>query len=107
MLVLPQPPQPLQPSQLVSRWEWVRGVVKGEGVERGNRWEKARRERRGEERGEREGSGRRGERVKRGSLKGRADTLRNLNPRHLRPPQVAESRQREIPETSHIGITGQ
>ena len=30
-------PQPLQPSQLVSRWEWVRGVVKGEGVERGNR----------------------------------------------------------------------
>ena len=37
MLVLPQPPQPLQPSQLVSRWEWVRGVVKGEGVERGNR----------------------------------------------------------------------
>ena len=44
-------PQPLQPSQLVSRWEWVRGVVKGEGVERGNRWEKARRERRGGERG--------------------------------------------------------
>ena len=55
----------------------------------------------------REVGGEEGEREERGSFKGRADTLRNLNPRHLRPPQVAESREHDIPETSHIGITGQ